>query len=279
MTSYSSTLSPIPTLPPYDVYEGFYKSRNLHRLHPGWRARQTLFECLETRKFEFVWELHWGSRTAILWDLTKKKRVDEVKLEGDPDARETTKLIFNLMMKLKISDLPCLEDLVMMAFTASTHTLIWWPPKLYTDLQFEKMYSDFFHPHNLKNHIFLVDKKQKVPHTWFRFRELNATVFAYEDLAFNITKHILMTQYEVVPKNEVKPSDFPKLPTLLMTDPVCIFHGWQEDTLLRVKSVTGQPTFDYRVVRSQHFQPETKLIKPQTIPSTFRRRTIRDFMQ
>jgi DNA-directed RNA polymerase subunit H (RpoH/RPB5) len=262
---------------PYDIAETAHVDR-LHRsrVHPAVQVRITLMECLEYREFDSVWELHWETKTAILWDLRQRKIVNEIKwLDPRNKVENTNNMTFEETVLLralyeenKQSPFVLLSDLLFVAMKQTnnaSHTLyVFWPLKAYTQSQLEELSVLYLKPRHINNIIVVSERMGKTQSfiTMLEYRGITATFFSYDDLKFNITKHVLVPTYRVVSEsklreNGLRPQDLPNLPTLLTTDPVCVFCGWPQGTVLRIESVTGKPTSEYRIVRPSHTYRET----------------------
>jgi DNA-directed RNA polymerase I, II, and III subunit RPABC1 len=80
-------------------------------------------------------------------------------------------------------------------------------------------------------------------------------LFHINELAFNITKHVLVPEHQLLSSSEAD-AFFEKLrakkedlPRILATDPVIKYYGWSVGRLVRVKRRFGVQVGDYDYVR------------------------------
>jgi len=165
---------------------------------------------------------------------------------------------------------------------------VFWPTKPYTKGQLEDICTQFLKPklfervvvvseHSLKTqnkHPAKAQNKHPVKTqsaAIFEYRGIDCTFFSYDDLKFNITKHVLVPRYEVVPHEQlprlgISLCDVWRLPTLRTTDPVCIFYAWRIGTILKIRSITGKPAPEFRVVRPEHtYVPQPDIDKTPVV--------------
>lgn len=228
--------------------------------HPGRRARITLMECLEARGYDCVYELHWPTKVAIQWDLEQKKIVSDVKWNECDKRNEyvnekrisETSFITSLLLDTSF------DDLLFVACRTKheKETLcVFWPLKPYTKSQMDEICLSFLLPHKITTIIVVSEQPVKTQCCLlFQHRGIDCTFFSYNDLKFNITHHILVPKYRVMTTlpPTIKPIDKYRLPTLLKTDPVCIFYGWKVGTVVQIESLTGKTEPEYRIVRADH---------------------------
>ncbi len=268
------------TSSPYTINDAFHLTRTKNQesspFHPATRSRITLMECLEARGYDGVYELHWPTKVALQWDLAQKKMTTEIKwLAKDAEQDE--------MVTQMLTDCD-LDDLLFIAYTNKSKNVccVFWPLKPYTKSQMDEIAITYLQPKKINNIIVVSEQPVKAQcSVVFQHRGIECTFFSYDDLKFNITQHILVPKYKVVPHDQlpsnIKPVDIYRLPTLLKTDPVCVFYGWCVGTVLQIESLTGKPEPEYRIVRSDHTwhpaRPTVSALVPTPIPkhTTFQR--------
>ena len=83
-------------------------------------------------------------------------------------------------------------------------------------------------------------------------KEMNIELFTYEELQFNLTNHYLYSKHELVLKGTpefslLKEKYIEDLPTILKSDPVCRFFGFNRNDFIKVTRQNG--TVIYRIVK------------------------------
>jgi len=253
---------------PYSIHEAAYQNRwntgtsEESPFHPATQSRITLLECLESRGFDYVFELHWPSKVALQWNLAEKKVVAEVKWLAVDEQKNSSFVTFDLLSMLDLES--CfIEDLLFIAYNTRNNnfvnvTCVFWPQKAYTKSSLDEICISYLIPKCIFNVIVVSDQPVKPQcSVVFQHRGIDHTFFSYDDLKFNITKHLLVPKYRIVPYEQltsvgIKPIDMYRLPTLLKSDPICVFFGWREGTILQIESIMGKPAPEFRIVRSDH---------------------------
>lgn len=254
--------------------------------HPATRSRITLIECLESRGFTTVLELHWPTRVAIVWNLEQKRVETEVKFQetkSNHDNNEKESLTFCEFMFPSFND-----DLIFVACRMnSAHlfdkkrsqnewkefnrqcetTCVFWPKWPYNKPQLDNLLK-YLTVQSISNVIMITEQptKGQSRNVMFQHRGIDCTFFSYDDLMFNITRHVCVPTYKPIPHDQlstykIQLSDIWNLPTLLKTDPICIFHGWKVGTVLQIQRNTNDIP-EYRIVRPYHTYRPLPELKP-----------------
>lgn len=304
------------TSSPYSLFDDAFHSRRVtnpetnvvstNPLHPATRSRITLFECLESRGYVTAFEINLPAKLALVWDLVKRERVTEVKLDENrnicvnadvPNIVATTKQSYPYLRFMlhqtqyfdwmnDISVIACKGpdiDIVSEQPTVAIHKrrfqvfelnrsdvmCIFWPLKPYTKTQLDEICLHYLIPKVLQS-VMVVSEQAVKPQcsVIFQHRGIDCTFFSYDDLKFNITKHLLVPRYKVIPHDQltevgIQPIDIYRLPTMLRSDPVCLFFGWKDGTVLQIQTIAGKPAPEFRVVRPVHtFKPYQPMVAP-----------------
>lgn len=250
------------TSSPYSVYAGFHPKRLADQpFDTPTRVRITLFECLEQRGFQTVFEISRANRLVLCWDLTKRKVVNEIKLQ-DTDDRHFLKT-YLCSTDVPAPVVPPIDELVCIACkrnaTGITWSCVFWAATTFTKPQLEEWVTGFVEPNQIRSVILVSEQPAKTQcHVIFDARPmLDVTFFSFDELKFNITQHILVPSYKIMTHDQVAKvgicqQDISRLPTLLSSDPICRFYAWPEGTILQIQPITGQFAPEYRIVRSIH---------------------------
>jgi DNA-directed RNA polymerase I, II, and III subunit RPABC1 len=77
--------------------------------------------------------------------------------------------------------------------------------------------------------------------------------FTYEDLMYNVTKHIGVPKHEKI--KQFLPASKDELPIILMSDPVAKYYGWENGDIIKITrhydlNLLSPKEYGYRIVRN-----------------------------
>jgi hypothetical protein len=261
---------------PFSVPKSFQPTRIDDNIcHPTTRARITLLECLKQRGYDVAFEINWMDQSAIEWDLCEEKRITDWKLKEMKTYENPYLSVLKDPLSTTFTDFR--PDLFCIAYQIKPHIYkrqvvhVFWPQKMFAKAQLTELCANYL-PKGCSVIIVSKTGKQNIV---FQQHHIECTIFSIDSLKFNITKHFIQPKYKVVDPDQVgiQPIDVPRLPKLLLTDPICQFYAWRKGTVLEIESILGTCAPEYRVVHaeippmtSQSIIMPPPLSKPTPIP-------------